>query len=460
MKIKNVFNFFKRTKSKTTSAGILREFIYLDDVSVHSLLASKRGPVDIEYLDTLSNTRQSEIEGGINVNSGLMGAETKARRFDTQSHGTQVTRKSIIQALFKQLYDQEKESLIIYPTQEAQKLLAGKVSLNDMKRDLLKLEADGLIIDPSKLKRGQLFEIELQLEADMVFRISTVISVFREIIEENSELFGNFDLFDISAIKSIDKVLEKILVGLIPIRGLALDYRILTIDNKEWIVHQQYLSQLADNLPSIPLYVVGVTEQRLFWKDIRRLLFAKSRYSALCRLSLDGLRHTWSPMKIVNLIDSVVPGLTQEMHLSQPDELAKMIQPNKFPSMINIDDIYQIDQLQMKRILQIYADLVAREFNISLSQIDCENIETLSEKNSALFSTVDTRRTAFNSILSYLSEHYTLKPDLDITSKMRDEAIHKAKTDKLVNEQHDQKFSFVPLEEERFLDTEFIAIYW
>jgi len=460
MKIKNIFKFFKKTKNKTAATGILREFIYLDDVSVHSLLASKRGPVDIEYLDTLSNTRQSEIEGGININSGLMGAETKARRFDTLSHGTQVTRKSIIQALFKQLYDQEKESLKIYPLKEAQKYHAEKISLDDMKKDLLKLESEGLVIDPSKLKRGQLLEIEVQLEADMVFRISTVISVFREIIEENSELFRNYDLFDISAIKSIDKVLEKILVGLIPIRGLALEYRILKIDDKDWIVHQQYLSQLAGSVPSMPLYVVGVTEQRLFWKDIRRLLFAKSRYSALCRLSIDGIRHTWNPMKIVNLIDSVVPGLTQEMHLSQPDELARMLQLNKSPSINDVDEIYQIDQMQMKRILQTYADLLAQEYKIFLTQLDHENIERLSDKHSALFSTVDTRRTAFNAILSYLSEHYSIKPDLDVTSKMRDEAINKTKRDKLENDKHNPNFSFVPLEEDRFLDTEFIAIYW
>jgi hypothetical protein len=329
-----------------------------------------------------------------------------------------------------------------------------------MKRDLLKLESDGLVIDPSKLKRGQLLEIEVQLEADMVFRLSTVISVFRELIEENFNLLGNYDSLDLSTIKSIDKVLEKILVGLIPIRGLAIDYQVLRVYDKEWIVHQKYISQLPATIPSMPLYVVGVTEQKLFWKDIRRLLFAKSRYNALCRLSLDGIRSTWSPIKIVNLIDSIAPGFMQEMHLSQPDELLKMMQPNKSSSTIEIDDLDQIDQRQMKEALQIYADLVAKEFNISFTELDRENIETLSEKNCMLFSTVDLRRIAFNSVLNYLSEHHIFEPDITITSEIRSEAIRKAKIDKLANGQLDQKVSTPSLEDERFLDTEFIAIYW
>lgn len=460
MNIKNIFSFFKKTNSRPLSGGPLREFIYLDEVSVHSLLASTRGPIAFEYLDTLSNTRQSELEGEISLNSGLIGTQTRARRFDTQSNGTQVTRKSIIQALFKQLYDQEKESLVIYPVRTTKNPSDGVMSFDSMKKDLLKLEADGLVIDPAKLKRGQLLEIEVQLEADMVFRISTVISVFREILEENLDAFGNNDFLDISSIKSIDKVLEKILVGLIPIRGLSVDYRILTIDNKEWVVHQKCLAQLNDNVPSMPLYVVGVTEQKLFWKDIRRLLFAKSRYNALCRLSLDGITNTWSPMKIVNLIDSVVPGLTEEMHLSQPDKLAKMIQPNKAEAKIDFDEAYQVDQSQMKRALQIYSDLVASEYNITLTELNHEHLESLSEENSLLFSTVDVRRPAFNIVLNYLSEHYTFKPDLEVTSAMRNEAIRKAKIENLPKESSFQNFPISSIEEERFLDTEFIAIYW
>jgi hypothetical protein len=460
MNIKKVFNFFKKSKSRTASAGTLREFIYLDDVSVHSLLASKRGPVDIEYLDTLSNTRQSEVVGGIKINSGLAGAETKARRFDSQAHGTQVTRKSIIQALFKQLYDQEKESLALYPIGEAQIPVGQKVALNDMSRDLVRLKTEGLIIDPSNLTRGQLFEIEVQLEADMVFRISTVISVFREMIEENFPLLGNYDALDISTIKSVDKVLEKILVGLIPIKGLAIDYRVMFINGKEWIVHNKYIAQLNENIPTMPLYVVGVTEQRLYWKDIRRLLFAKSRYYALCRLSLDGTRNTWDPIKIVNLIDSVMPGLTQEMHLSQPSDLAKIINPNRPSTTVEIDDEYKIDQWQMKKALKIYADLIAKEFNISFSELDRDQIEALSEKNCTLFSTVDTRRIAFNAVLNNLSDRHKFEPDRDLTSDMRIDAIRRAKIDILAKDQHDQKDSLASSEQERFLDTEFIAIYW
>ena len=35
----------------------------------------------------------------------------------------------------------------------------------------------------------------------------------------------------------------------------------------------------------VPLHVVGVSEEALFWKDIKRVLFSRAEFFVMCRVS-------------------------------------------------------------------------------------------------------------------------------------------------------------------------------
>ncbi len=79
-----------------------------------------------------------------------------------------------------------------------------------------------------------------------------------------------------------------------------MDYEVVHIEGREWIVHRRLLDQLAgtERPAARPLYVVGVAEQGLFWKDLSRVLFSGARFRVLVRVGqtayeTPGPRSSW-----------------------------------------------------------------------------------------------------------------------------------------------------------------------
>ncbi|MEJ7787346.1 MAG: hypothetical protein WKF96_21290, partial [Solirubrobacteraceae bacterium] len=77
-----------------------------------------------------------------------------------------------------------------------------------------------------------------------------------------------------------------------------------TVDGKEWLVHERLLEHLG---PASAVMLVGVAEQALFWKDLRRLLFSRSRYLVLARVARDGLHARWDPVKSLGVLEEIAP---------------------------------------------------------------------------------------------------------------------------------------------------------
>lgn len=72
----------------------LREFVYLDDVSVFSLIASQLGPVATEFTSTEAASLQGEISGTFGANIGIQKAEASSRLQTEQTQTSQVVRRS------------------------------------------------------------------------------------------------------------------------------------------------------------------------------------------------------------------------------------------------------------------------------------------------------------------------------------------------------------------------------
>jgi hypothetical protein len=278
----------------------LREFVYLDEVSVYSLMASRHGPIPAEFTDTQSVSSQEEIGSSLGASSVIAKAEFNSRMSTSQTQGSQVLRRSTVQTTFKTLYEQElkSDSLAMRPISEDMEP-PEIVSLDDLIAKREELESRGWIVDPVKLMRGQLFEVEVRLEAEAIFQFSAVVSAVLEIVQDDPETFGidRDETFD--QVSAVNRVLEKLLVGLVPVRGHAEDYEVVELGGQEWIVHRRLLNVLAgtNSLTTSPLYVVGVAERSLFWKDIRRVLFSSARFRVLCRMGQDNLqkRLSWFP---------------------------------------------------------------------------------------------------------------------------------------------------------------------
>jgi len=286
----------------------LREFVYLDDVSVYSLLASRIGPLAAEFTDTQTTSLRNEIAGSVSGNTGLVKGDVSSRLEDTQTQTSQVLRKSTVQVAFKDLIELEEGRLAIQLPALETKPPAVR-TWADLEKLIGEPLLDNWVIEPATLNRGQLVEFEVELDADSIFRITSMISAMLSIIQENPEVFKS--LSGMLEATAVNRILDKLLVGLIPVRGKALDYQVVDLNGKELLLHRRMLDQLRGDgsRPSHPLQVVGVTEQRLYWKDIRRVLFSRSRYRVMCRLGRDGLQDAWVPVKLLDVLGAVLPDL-------------------------------------------------------------------------------------------------------------------------------------------------------
>lgn len=291
--------------------GPLREFVYLDEVSVYSLVASQVGLVVTEVTDTQASSLQSEISSGLGA-AGPLKAEVASKVQATDSRSSQVLRKAIIQTTFKQLHETVRNSGALRLAADTTDSASVR-TLDDVRRLAVERPDSPLVLPPSRLRRGDLIEMDVQLEPEPIFEAGMAVSGVLDIIQEDPEAFGMEDLGQLAQIRLMSRMLDKVLAGLVPVRGRALNYEVVEMDGQEWLLHRSVLDQISPPAPAIPLLIVGVAQQDLFWKDVRRVLFSRSAFRVLVRLNRSGVQPTWTPVKLVDVLSNVVPDFANVM---------------------------------------------------------------------------------------------------------------------------------------------------
>lgn len=431
----------------------LREFVYLDDVSVYSLLASRRGSIATEFTDTEASGLGGEAEASVEASAGLAKGAIRSRISSSQEQTSQVVRKSIIQSAFKDLYELEKPNLgLIVPTSSAPDIWTIG--------DVTQASNADWFTDPAILVRGRLIELDVELEAEPVFKISAVFSAFLEIMQEDLSVFGVTSNDDLAQVRTINRVLDKLLAGLVPLRGKAVDFVAVTIDGRELIVHKSLYANLPAGIrpASSPIVVVGVAEHRLFWKDIRRLLFSKARYRLLCRVSASGLQDSWTPVKLADVIGILAPqfesqllGALGESALNAMGEAATRASESP--------------ELSCDRLVQaasVFIDGVLLHHDRSLSADRIKHLAVAAAASGTSLRDTDERRRFFDPLLLEIDSELgvTTSPEVAVESRIRalnesgfSFALDAAPTTPVVH-------ALQSMGDERFLDTEVIAIYW
>jgi hypothetical protein len=427
----------------------LREFVYLDEVSVFSLLASRIGALATDFTDSESSSLTTEVKGDAGVSTPIAKATLSSAVKADQARGTQVMRKSTVQSTFRELYGYVRDSLVIGPPgTDAKRLAVPRVD------DLL-VEAGGTspwVIDVAELKRGQLLEVEVELEADVSFRASTIMSTMMEFIEEMPRLPDSVDLEGMINAMTGTRLLDKLLAGLVPMRGRIADYRCAEIGERELLVHSELLDrypELADN--SRAVQVVGVGEASLFWRDIRRVLFSNGQYRMLCRLEKDGLHADWTPVKLMDLLEGVVPSLG-ELIDQMPSLLASM----------GASEQTEDEARRMGRALQRYALELAAIYAVPLTAEDLAARGLPTAEQSASYGTLEARRAAFGSLTAALTDEFGFTTSPEVLAACRTEALMDVQllAPGLVTPGGEENGDPDSLEPVSYLDCEIVAIYW
>ena len=459
----NRFRTWRRRRRLQSAArrshSPLREFVYLDDVSVYSLIASRVGPVATEFTDSESASLQSDVTASAGVGiAGLGKADVASRLRAAQTQGSQVLRKAIVQTTFKDMYELEKNGLVMraVETSDDPPNVPALVDLLSPRDELRPW-----VTDVGALRRGGLLEIEVELSAEPIFRMSTVTSALVEMMQESEELArAAATTGELDQVAAISRVIERLLAGLIPVRGRAVDFDVIAANEREWVIHRQLATEFVDAAADVrrfPLYVVGVAEEALFWKDIRRVLFSKSRYRALCRVSRSGVQTSWTPVKLVEVLEDVAPGLAASLGSATDNVLSAVADAHDAASPESNE------QSNMGEALLEYGTLVAAHYGHALAKEEMLDAGLPTAAQRSLHATLESRRSAFAEVTSFVAERFGIQIEPEVAALCRSVAW----MDRLVPSAPIEGMSGTALSgaapespAERYLDVEFVAMYW
>jgi hypothetical protein len=428
--------------------------VYLDEVSVYSLTASRLGSIATEFTQTEANTLAGEVESSFEGHAGLLKTGIRGRTSTSQEQTSQVLRKSIVQTAFKDLFELESDRLAIGAPRADEPSILSAIAFEDAE------ELGDWVIDPRKLERGRLLEVEVELDAEPLFRMNAVFSAFLEILQEDLQVFGVSEPEGFAQVQTLNRVLDKLLTGLVPLRGRAVDFVVIEVDSRELIVHRRLLDQLPmETRPqSQPLLVVGVAEQRLFWKDIRRVLFSKSRYRLFCRISQSGLREGWTPVKLADVIGVIVPQFESQL-LGALNETTLNAMTDAVERSSNAAESHR--EL-LARAALCFVREVAGHHQKPIDEARVIRLAALASESGGSLETIDERRNFFNILLAATDAEIGTRTDREVAVACRLTAMSDAGLG--IGGAPDSTEAAVPIASRpgagRYLDTEPVAIYW
>ena len=145
------------------------------------------------------------------------------------------------------------------------------------------------------------------------------------------------------------------------------------------------------------MYVVGVAEKGLFWKDLRRVLFSGSQYTTLCRLTVEGLAERWHPVKVANVLAGIVPNVDELVaNLSETARKVTVGQGRFGPA---VDESWEA-----RTVVRTYAQLLADYHDGSLASDLEEKVVRSFGASSDWLESVDRRRPVFAAVTRVVEE--------------------------------------------------------
>lgn len=300
----------------------------------------------------------------------------------------------------------------------------------------------------------------MQLETEDIYRVRAALAAILEVFEQDSQMLGLDTQGKFQQGKAINRILDNLMTGLVPIKGYAIDYSVIEINGKEWIIHRKLLDTLSETeIPvSRPLFVVGVAEQALFWKDIRRILFSNARYRVFCRLSQTGIQDYWTPVKLAHVLSLAMPNFGAQIDNLGTEALRSMMNA----SQLNVSTEHK--SKPFKNALLKYADLLAAHYDHSLTTSDLFKLDTLLAQHSLSTDSLEARRTAFDIVSSHVLDQFQIEREPEVVAKYREPAMLEVGLELTGSPIVKVATMHLPpsekISEDRFLDSEFVAIYW
>lgn len=428
----------------------LREFVYLDEVSLGSLLASQKGEITENITSQLGNEQVAEVGGKMSsTNPILPSAEINSRFQTTNSNALQTLRKATAQSLFRELHK-------LPNLRKIQPLEIGEPA--DTLDDIFLPRFSEAVHDAKDLTRGDLVEFKVKLSASWIFQINSMVTEFSDMFDESPMLFmEHIEFTDLYQAKNANKIVNKLLAGLVPVEGVVSDYHVVRYGSDQFVVHKDITKNI--NVNSAPLRIVGVTEHLAYWKDIRRILFADNEFTMLCRLSKNGIQNDWNPIKAADIFKEFAPDLAKHIEVSSR---SAMLQSASGQQEENIEPVVA----NLTFALAKYEDKFLGQLDHGLTNDQLAELDLAISILPVDSFTAEGQRSAFAAVKAMIENRtgLTIEPSADLDLR---ESIRKSLKIPLFPQLTQAKRqatesggTVAQVEEVNLLDVEVVAIYW
>ncbi|WP_443029505.1 DUF6414 family protein [Sphingopyxis sp. FD7] len=377
------------------------------------------------------------------------GVQISSRFQTTNSSALQTLRKATAQSLFRELHKLPK-------LRKIQPIEA--IEAADSLEDLFSGKFSKAIHNAGDLARGDLVEFKVKLSASWIFQISSMIAEFSEMFDESPMLFMDHVKFkDLYQAKNANKIVSKLLAGLIPVDGVVSDYLVIERGAEKFIVHKGVARNLNGDFSL--LRIVGVTEHLGYWKDIRRILFADNEFTILCRLSKNGIQNDWNPIKAADIFKELAPDLAKQIEVASR---TAMLQSTSGRSEESMDPA----TAKLTFALAKYQDKLLGQIDHGLTS------DQLSELDRAIASlavdgfTAEGQRSAFASVRAMIEDRTGLTIESSADLELRENIRNSLEIPLFPQPSQERRHLTGPdnleaqMEEANLLDVEVVAIYW
>lgn len=443
----------KRLKKKL-SKNPLREFVYLDEISIYSLFSSRVGAIATDFTEARSKNFQldSNVLLGTSEKS-IPKKEAKAGAMFNYGQNTQILRKASVQSTFKEFYDFQKDTLLLIKEFEPTNTKF-KNPLELLKSDISHNQNALYVND---ISRGDLLELEVQLDAEHIYKFNTIFEILNDLISEDSNIIPNAQSKQIEEFREISGILSQLLSGIVPIKCKVLNYSLLNFKSQKYIIHNDFIKDSSQiNLEEFN--IVGVVDQKLFWKDLRHVLFDNDKYTILCRITKPNISNSWTSVKSMSILQEIAPEISQ-MVQSNSNNVFKQSFSN--PSSNNNQNNEQNLTESFKNMLFSFANEILKKFDLSLNGHQIEILMELIETKKHYFNNHSNKLIAFKEVYYFLESSFdsiNLDPNQLVELREYAYSLH-SDIDQTQPENKDDD-TISNINEENYLECEIIAIYW
>ncbi|WP_458186284.1 DUF6414 family protein [Haladaptatus sp. NG-WS-4] len=409
----------------------LREFVYIDEEALISLLASTTGGITQQRTTTQRERISSSIKGSLGPLTSSIGSESEK--------ATQAVRKYVVQSNFKEFYDMRSGDLTITDNPaDPPGVYVAAADSDEVREVAPNLDASRT----TELARGELLELDVTLGSSKIYDYFKVFGAFEQIIDSFSteeEMRQQLREQNVSSEKvaMIIDLMDTLMAGQIPVECRISNYAVVE-DHQDVLVQKEWAEE--NDIEYTECKAVGFIDEKNLWQDPTQVLFEEDEFTIYGRVDNPVPASEWNPLKLVDVVQNVLPGLGDEL-----EGLQSNLEDAEISNRYTSDGEFEEE-------LERYLDWVADENGKTLSEgTKATVIESITPSTDTI--SRGAKKDLFASAEQKLSE--VADEEMGVSAERRAEYLGK--------EWQSEQSALIDTEgqsDEKYLMTNFVAIYW